>query len=130
MNVVSCIGRIGKDAEMKFLNSGKAVLKFTLAVNIGYGDKQSTMWYDVSSWFGGDKIVSYLTKGKQIGVSGRLGSREYEGKTYLTIDADGITLIGDKSKDEAPNPARTEAAPPPQRRSETTPPDLNDEIPF
>lgn len=102
MNNYSVIGRVGKDAQTRFTQGGDAVTGWSLAVDSGYGDKKQTLWLDCSLWGKrGEKVAQYITKGAQVGVTGELGTREHDGKTYLTLRVGEVSLIGGK-RDEAP----------------------------
>ena len=46
-NVFSFTGTVGRDAEVRYAPSGVAVLNVTVANNIGFGDKQQTLWIRV-----------------------------------------------------------------------------------
>ena len=59
--------RIGRDAEMKYLTNGTAVLNFSAVYDIGYGQNKKAQWLDCTMF--GDratKVVDYILKGKQI----------------------------------------------------------------
>ena len=63
--------RVGRDSELKTTQSGKQLLSFTGAYDIGFGDKKRTQWLDCTLW--GDRGVNlqqYLTKGAQVVVYG------------------------------------------------------------
>jgi single-strand DNA-binding protein len=97
MNSFNAIGRVGKDAQTRFTQGGEPVTGWSLAVDSGYGDKKQTLWLDCSLWGKrGEKVAEYITKGSQLGVSGELGSREHDGKTYLTLRVGEVSLIGGK----------------------------------
>lgn len=99
MNVLTIVGNLGKDAERK--NVGQAaVLNFSVAAKSGYSDKEQTIWIDCAIWGkqAEGKIGDYLKKGQQVCVSGEFGTREYEGKTYITMRVASITLCGGKDK--------------------------------
>lgn len=127
-NVFSFTGTVGRDAEVRYSPSGVAVLNFTVANNIGYGDKQQTLWIRVAL-FGKraeGQLKDYLLKGQSVFVSGELTQSEYKGsdgttKTSLELNANIIDLIGKKdgSAQQRPAPARQAAAD-----------DFNDDIPF
>ena len=130
MNVYSAIGRVGRDAALR--NAGnKKVLSWSLAVDSGWGDRKTTVWLDCSLWGDrGEKLGDYITKGVQIGVQGELGTREYEGKTYITLDVRDVTLLG---KGEAGSGGAKGGAPQRQRPAKATdaePAGMDDEIPF
>lgn len=95
MNSYNAIGRVGKDAVCRFTQGGDPVTGWSLAVDSGYGDKKQTLWLDCSLWGKrGEKVAEYITKGSQLGVTGELGTREHDGKTYLTLRVAEVSLIG------------------------------------
>ena len=108
MNLLIVTGNLGKDAQARNVN-GTAVANFSVAVRSGYGDKEQTIWVDCALWGkqAESKLMDYLVKGQQVAVSGEMGTREHEGKTYITLRVNTIDLIGKKG--DAPAPA---AAPP------------------
>jgi single-strand DNA-binding protein len=104
LNRVMLIGRLGKDAETKFLPTGSAMTKFTVATDSSYKDKQSgewrttTEWHNIVAWKQ-ESVANYLTKGKQVYVEGRLTTRNYDdkdgNKRYVTeVTAESIILLG------------------------------------
>lgn len=106
-NVFSFTGTIGRDAEVKSLPSGQTVLNVNVANNIGYGDKQQTLWIRVSVWGkrADGSLKDYLKKGQQVFVSGELTQREYEsnGKTgvSLELNATVLDLVGGKKEEQS-----------------------------
>ena len=129
MNVFNCIGRVGKDAVERFTQGGKPVTGWSLAVDNGFGDNKQTIWLDCS-WWGerAGKVAQYITKGSQLGVTGELGTREHDGKTYITLNVRDVSLVGGKS-DAAPGSSRQPA----QRREPAPAPadvPFDDDIPF
>jgi single-strand DNA-binding protein len=103
-NVFSFTGTVGRDSEVRYAPSGLAVLSFTVANNIGFGEKQQTLWIQVTL-FGKraeGQLQNYLKKGQQVFVSGELTQREYQAKdgttkTSLDLNANIIDLIGGKA---------------------------------
>ena len=97
MKTITIAGRLGKDSEFRRTQNGDPVLSFGVAVDHGYGDKKTTMWLDCSL-FGkrGESLEQYLKKGSAVTVSGDFSTREYDGKTYLQIRANDVTLQGGK----------------------------------
>ena len=129
MNVFTCTGNLGKDAEVR--NAGStSVAGFSLAVKSGYGDKQQTMWLDCSIW--GSRadsgLIAYLKKGQQVAVSGELGTREYNGKTYLTLRVSEISLCG--GIQSAPAQPSAPAQNQPQSSAPAPAADYDDDVPF
>ena len=73
MNTITLCGRLGRDAEVKYLDSGQRVLNFTLATNIRKGGKEETLWWRISIW--GDRfkhMEPYLKKGIALIVVGTM----------------------------------------------------------
>ena len=102
MNVFTFTGNLGK--ECRTANHGTAVCNFAVAVKSGFGGKAVTMWVDCALWGkqAESKLVDYLVKGQQVAVSGELGMREHEGKSYLTCRVSSISLVGGKAEGGAP----------------------------
>ena len=79
MNTATITGRLTKDPELKYTQSGKAVATFTVAVN-GY-KKDDTDFIPVVVW---DKLAEncgrYIAKGSKALVSGRINTRSYDAK--------------------------------------------------
>jgi single-strand DNA-binding protein len=99
MKQITIAGNIGKSAETRTTQGGDKVTSWSVAVEERTGKEKSTIWFDCSLWGKrGESLASYLTKGGKVAVSGDLGKREHEGKTYLTIRADQVTLMGGKSE--------------------------------
>jgi single-strand DNA-binding protein len=125
MNSFNAIGRVGKDAVTRQAGNSQ-VTGFSLAVDSGFGDKKQTLWLDCSAW--GDrfaKVGRYITKGSQLGVTGELGTREHDGKTYLTLRVADVTLVGGKRDDGERRPQQR------QERQSAPTGDFDDEtIPF
>jgi len=111
---LSIIGRVGKDAATKTVGNNRLVTAWSVAVNVGWGDNKETLWFDCTMWGErGEKVGGHIAKGDQIGVTGSLSTREHDGKTYLKIDVQDVTLIGGKREGgESSRPARSEGRSP------------------
>ncbi|MFD2825785.1 single-stranded DNA-binding protein [Leeuwenhoekiella polynyae] len=107
-NHVQLIGNVGQEPTITNLESGRKVARFSLATNEFYkkdnGEKlQTTEWHTVVAWGKtADLIENYVTKGKELALSGKLKSRSYEDKEGVTryvteIEASEILLMGSKS---------------------------------
>jgi single-strand DNA-binding protein len=95
-------GRTGKAAELRRTQSGEAVLGFSVAVDDGYGQNKRTLWFDCSVWGKrADALKDMLPKGKEVTVVGDLSTREHDGKTYLTVRVNELTLQGGKTDSSA-----------------------------
>ncbi len=107
INKVMCLGNLGKDPEIKFLDGGNAVANFSVAVNESYKNKagekvEKTEWVKVVAWGKLAELCGeYLKKGRQVLIEGKLQTREYEKdgqKKYVTeIVAQNVTFLGGKS---------------------------------
>lgn len=100
MNTVALIGRLGADPQLRYTSNGKAVSNFPLAVTRPF-NKDETDWFDVVAWGKTAELVAnHLTKGRQVGVSGRLQQDrwEHEGqkRSKVVVVADNITFVGSK----------------------------------
>jgi len=106
VNKVILIGHLGKDAETKFTPSGISISKFTLATNRRTKDQQSGEWKDITDWHNiamwrTENVASFLLKGKQIYLEGRLETRSWEDKegqkkymTEVVCEAQSLVLLG------------------------------------
>jgi single-strand DNA-binding protein len=93
-NKVQLIGNLGTNPEVKTLDGGRKVAKFTLATNETYknqqGEKvQDTQWHNIVAWGKTAEIMEQLlTKGKEVMVEGKLTNRSYDdkegNKRYIT----------------------------------------------
>ena len=111
-NKVQLIGNVGNDPEMTIMESGKKVIRFSLATNENYknakGEKvQSTDWHNMVAWNKTAEIIEqYATKGKQIAIEGKLTSRSYDSKEgekrYTTeVIVNEVLLLGAKDENKA-----------------------------
>lgn len=84
MNKIVLIGRLVKDAELKFTaGTGKAVANFILAVDRRYkkeGQQQADFIPIVVWGKSAENTANYTAKGKLVGISGRIQTRSYEAK--------------------------------------------------
>lgn len=121
MKSLTIAGNIGKSAELRSTGNGEKVAGFSVAVDDGFGDKKRTLWFDVSIWGKrAETLAPMLAKGGKVCVTGDLSTREHDGKTYLTLRANDVTLMSARQdRDDEP---RREA--PPKRDA------MDDEIPF
>jgi len=80
-NRIILVGNLTRDPEIRYVGSGAAVTKFTLAVNRRSKEKEETDYIDIVAW---DKLAetcnTYLKKGMSCLVEGRLSIRSYEDK--------------------------------------------------
>lgn len=92
MNSIQLIGRLTKDVEVKFTQSGTAVGNFTLAVNRSFKNEQGEREADFINcviWRkAAENLAQFTRKGSQIGIDGRIQTRNYENqqgqRVYVT----------------------------------------------
>lgn len=108
-NKVQLIGNLGNAPEVKTLDGGKKMARFSIATNETYrnakGEKiTETQWHNMIAWGKVAEIAEkYLTKGKEVVVEGKLVNRNYtdkEGnKKYITeVQVNELLLLGEKAK--------------------------------
>lgn len=102
MKNLTIAGGIGKDAVTRTTQSGDKVTGFSVAVEERNGQDKRTLWFDCSLWGRrGEALAQYLTKGTRVTVSGDLSTREHEGRTYLTLRANDVTLQGGGQRNDS-----------------------------
>ncbi len=138
MNKVTLLGRLTRDPELRYTQSGVASLSFTVAVNRNF--KNANGEYDadfipVVVWRGlAETLGKHLKKGSRVCVSGRIQTRSYDGndgqKRYVTeVVADDATIIdwnGTTSGSSSPYPSDDNVPP----AGFTSVDDIDDEVPF
>ena len=119
INKVTLIGNLGRDPEIKHLESGSVVGKFSIATNENYKDKKGewqtqTEWHDIVVWrMLAERAERDLKKGSLCYVEGKLTHRKYQDKDgnekYITeVVANNIKLLekrestGSKTYDNFP----------------------------
>ncbi len=101
MKTITIAGNIGKDAETRTTQGGDSVTSFNVAVEDRGSKDKATVWFSCSLWGKrGDSLAPYLTKGSKVAVSGDLSTREHDGKTYLQVRVDQVSLMGGKQEGE------------------------------
>jgi len=120
-------GRLGRDAEHKTTQSGTDLCSFSVAADIGFGDNKQTVWVDVTKWGkGAEGLARILRKGSSIAATGEMSLREHNGKTYVQLRADNVTILGTPQAQRDSGGYDREAA----RREIDAAPDYDDSIPF
>ena len=108
VNKVILIGNLGKDPEVRHLESGRAVANFSLATSEFYKNKSgervtNTEWHNIVLWTPLAEIAEkYLKKGNQVYIDGKIQTRTYDDKDgirkYITeIVGQNLTLLGSKN---------------------------------
>lgn len=111
MNSVALIGRLTKDPDITYTQSGNAVCKFTLAIS--RQGSEGTDFIRIVTW---NKVAEncnkYLAKGSQVGIQGRIQTGSYknsDGQTVYTTDviANNVEFLS-KSQGRSDNEAKDE----------------------
>ena len=152
LNKVMLIGRLGQDPEIRYTQSGSAVANATIATNDYWTDKQGgkqerTEWHSLVLWGKlADLAQSYLKKGSQVYVEGRMQTRDWEDqqgqKHYKTeVVVTTMQFLDAKMSDNGSNTEYSTAPAAPQSNPTPTAPAesksapqgddyIKDDIPF
>lgn len=123
LNQCSFIGNLGRDPETRYMNSGDAVVSFSIAINEKWKDRngeqqESTEWVNVTAFRKLAEICErYLKKGQLVFVQGKMKTRKYKDRDgndrYSTeIIADTMKMLGGSSEGrQESRPARRQSEP-------------------
>jgi single-strand DNA-binding protein len=139
INRVVLVGNLTKDPELRHTPSGTAVCNLRLAVNTRRKD-ETGQWVDKPNYFDitvwgnqGERCAQYLSKGRPVGVDGRLEWREWETpegnkRHAVEVVADSVQFLGGRGDGEGGGyiPADTTATPAGDFPASPT----DDDIPF
>lgn len=102
INTINLVGRTGRDAEVRYTNTGKAVGNVSLAVRRG---KDNTDWFDLTLWDRTAAIAcDYTNKGSLIGIQGKLSFDTWtdrhsgEQRVKAVIQVDRLELLGSRNE--------------------------------
>ena len=138
VNHVVLIGRLTRDAELKYTNSGTAICKFSIANN--QRRKRDDQWvdeahfFDVTLWGKQAEAVSqYLVKGKQVGIEGQLRQSRWEQdgqpRSRVEVNAANLQLLGGGGGQAAQTSPQDSGYPGAQQQPYPQD-DFEDDIPF
>ena len=108
-NKVQLIGNLGNAPEVKTIESGKKMARFSVATNESYrnakGEKVTeTTWHNLVAWGKVAEIAEkYLNKGSEIAIEGKLINRSYTdkdgNKKYITeVQVNELLMLGSKAE--------------------------------
>lgn len=112
MNVVTLVGRLTRDSEIKYLQSGTSVTRFSIAVNRekrSNGQREDEVsYFDIVLWGKfGEAIQKYLVRGTQVVVNGELRQNRYEvegqARSRVEIVANNVQLLGNANTNQTTN---------------------------
>jgi len=110
INRVVLVGNLTKDPELRHTPSGTAVCSLRLAVNTRRKDAATGEWtekpnyFDITVWGSqGENCAQYLSKGRPVGVDGRLEWREWEAqdgskRQAVEVIADTVQFLGSRGE--------------------------------
>ena len=128
------MGHVGKDPDVRHLDNGVSVARFSLATNETYTDKSgerktTTEWHNIVVWRGlADTVEKYVKSGSLLYVEGKLKTSSYDDKDgvkhYRTdIICDNFRMLGKKD-------STTQDAPKESTQESSTVQDPIDDLPF
>ena len=97
MNKGHFTGRVGQDSVLRYTQNQTAVAGFSMAVDVGWGDRKTTLWLKVSVWGKrGESLSEYIRKGDMISICGEVSLEEWNsnGKAgaNVCVNASDVTL--------------------------------------
>ena len=118
VNKVILVGNLGKDPEVRYLDSGVAVANFSLATTENYKNKEGerisqTEWHNIVLWRGLAEVAEkWLKKGSSVYIEGKIRHRKWEdkeGNTRYTTEilGDNMTMLGKKDDNSSDAPKST-----------------------
>ena len=98
MQITTIAGNVGKDAVLRRTQSGDAVLGFSVAVDNGkdkHGNRRDSTWFSCSIWGKrAESLETYVRKGTNLALTGRVGVDVYDGRGSLTLNVNELTFQG------------------------------------
>ena len=135
INKVVLLGRLTKDPELRYAaGSGTAVCRFTVAINGQFKKDETDFINCVAFGKTGETIVQYITKGRQIAVTGSIRTGSYDAqdgtKRYTTdVIVETFEFVESKKKETNEFDKQASNFPDPFERSYSEP-IIDDDMPF
>ena len=101
MNKLITAGRLVKDGVLRFTGDGKPVLNFTVATDVGFGERKHGVFIECSLWgVRAEKLDAYMKKGQHVTVEGEADLRLWESGdkngASITCNVADVALQGSK----------------------------------
>ena len=138
LNKVMLIGNVGKDPELKSLETGNKVVTFSMATSEVYKDKhgerqEKTEWHNVVMWGNRAEVLNkYVKKGSKLYIEGKITTRKWKDKEGNDRYSTEIVAVdfrflqtGDVVKRNNPNDGRSKPS-----NSQSQPMPQDDDLPF
>jgi single-strand DNA-binding protein len=143
VNKVILIGNVGKDPDVRYLDSGVAVANFTLATSdkgytLANGTQvpERTEWHNIVLWRGLAEIAEkYVHKGDKLYIEGKIRTRSYDdpsgSKRYITeIFADAMEMLTPKGGNQSYAPQQAQPQSAPAQSQPVSQDNSTDDLPF
>ncbi len=141
VNKVILVGRLGKDPELRYTQSGSAVASFSLATNRSWkgqdGQRQEeTTWHNIVVWGRQAEVIKeYMGKGRQIYLEGRIANRSYDdkegNKKYISeVVVEDFKFLGDKGDSSGGGGGGGQQSPPTNPPPPSGKASEDDDLPF
>jgi single-strand DNA-binding protein len=140
LNRVVLVGNLTRDPELRNTPSGTAVCSLRIAVNTRRKDStgqwtEKPNYFDITVWGNqGENCAQYLSKGRPVGVDGRLEWREWEAqdgskRQAVEVIADTVQFLGGRTEGDG-SPQYVPASATAQANADFGPSAADDDIPF
>lgn len=142
INKVILIGNLGSDPEVRYLDSGSAVAKFSIATTESYTNKNgervdNTEWHRIELWEGLAKVAEkYLKKGSQVYIEGKIRTDNWTDKdgqqrSSVTIRCTTLSMLVGGSRTPENGITNGQPVNPAIRNNQPLTPELDDDdLPF
>jgi single-strand DNA-binding protein len=108
LNLVTLVGRAGRDPELRYYDSGRVVCHFSIAVNRRRKDDDQPDWFELEIWGRTAEIAGdYVRKGSLVGITGSFRFDRWKDKTTgedrqrPIISVDRLDLLGSRQDRES-----------------------------
>lgn len=139
VNKVILIGNVGKDPDVRYLDSGVAVATFSLAttergytLQNGTQVPERTEWHNIVLWRGlAQTAEKYVHKGDKLYIEGKIKSRSYDDqngikRTIVEIFADNMEMLTPRGTSQSQTPSVSVQ----QSVQQTVAENMSDDLPF
>ena len=126
LNSVALVGRLVKDNELRYTNSGMAICSFSIAVN-KRAKAQDGSWQDKANYFDcsffgkmAEGVSQYLVKGQQVSIQGSLDQQSWETngqkRSKVVVIVNSLSLLGSNKATQGAQGYNQQTTPPNQNR--------------
>jgi single-strand DNA-binding protein len=140
VNKVILVGNVGKDPEVRHLESGASFARFTLATSESYKDKEgnrvtNTEWHNIVLWRGLAEIAEkYVKKGSKLYIEGKITNRSYEQdgatKYFTEIVGNEMKMLDSRNAGDTGSSPSSNAEPASNSTNTAEEPLATDDLPF